>query len=245
MKRAMRRGGSSFDDVLSFGGRVPPVVGGLIVALVAFSLLGVLGRADAFGAFVPDLVLRGEIWRLVTWPFFEQQPINLLFAGLTLYWFGRDLTYAWGPRRFLVTFFAITAVAAAVTTLASLVYAPLRGVPYLGTWATLSALIVAWASLFPERQILLFFALPVSGRTLLWITVGGTVLYAAFYGLLAFVPHLVAQGAMVLYLAGASPRGLFQSLRLRQMERRARRRASHLKVVHKNGGRRPGDGWLN
>jgi hypothetical protein len=109
----------------------------------------------------------------------------------------------------------------------------------------LSALVVAWAGLFPERQILLMFAIPVSGRTLLWITLGGTLLYAAFGGFFAYVPHLVAQGAMLLYLRGLSPRGLFQSLKIRSLERKARKRASHLKVVDKGDGAGPRGPWLN
>ncbi len=242
----MPRRASSLDDVLSFGGRVPSAVGGLIVALVVLSLLGRVAQLDEWGCLVPAAVLRGQLWRLVTWPFFERDPFSLLFGGLTLYWFGRDLCWAWGPRRFVATFFAITAVAAAATTLLALALPQLQLAhrPYLGAWATLSALIVAWASLFPERQILLMFALPISGRALLWITVGGTLLYAVFYGIAGFVPHLLAQGAMALYLRGVSARGLFQSLKIRSLERRARRRASHLKVVHKNGDG-TGGRWLN
>jgi membrane associated rhomboid family serine protease len=181
----------------------------------------------------------------VTWPFFERDPLSLLFGGLMLYWFGRDLCMAWGERRFLATFFVIAAVSAAATTLLSLVLPPLAGGVWAGAWAVLSALIVAWAGLFPERQILLMFAIPVSGRTLLWITLGGTLLYAVFGGVYPYVPHLAAQGAMLLWLRGVSARGLFQSFKLRSLERKARRRASHLKVVNKDGdgsGRGP---WLN
>jgi membrane associated rhomboid family serine protease len=238
------RRSSSLDDLLSFGGRVPPVVGGLIAALVLLSIFGRLGGFAAAGVFVPAYVLGGQAWRLVTWPFFEGDPLSLLFGGLMLYWFGRDLCWAWGPRRFLATFFGIAIFAATVTTLLSLSVYSIRGQPYAGAWAVLGALTVAWASIFPERQILLMFAIPIAGRTLLWITVGGTLLYALFYGFQGFVPHLVAQGGMALYLRGVSPKGMLQSLKIRSLERKARRRASHLKVVDKDGanGRGP---WMN
>lgn len=241
----MRRRNSSLDDLLSFGGRVPPVVGGLIAALIAFSILGVVAGLASWGAFVPALVLRGQVWRLVSWPFFERDPISLLFGGLTLYWFGRDLCWAWGPRRFLATFFGIAGLSAAVTTLLALVVPQLAGGAWAGAWAVLSALIVAWASLFPERQILLMFAIPISGRALLWVTVGGTLLYAVFGGVFSYVPHLVAQGLMALYLRGFSARGLFQSFKIRSLERKARSRASHLKVVERNGDAKGRDGWMN
>src|SRR4051812_33382507 len=114
----MPRRSSPVDDLLSFGGRVPPVVGGLIVSLVLASILGAVSTPLAGpGAFSPAPVLVGQLWRLVSWPFFERDPLSLLFGGLMLYWFGRDLPWAWGPRRFLVTFFSIAGLAAAGTTL--------------------------------------------------------------------------------------------------------------------------------
>src|SRR5690349_18974283 len=144
-------------EFFTFGGRVPSTVGGLISALVLASLAGALGRSYGLldvAVLVPGLVWQGQVWRLVTWAFFETDPLSLLFGALTLYWFGRDLCFAWGPRRFIATFFAIAALAAAVTTIAALGWPALRGYPYRGSWAVLSALIVAWAMIFPERQIL-------------------------------------------------------------------------------------------
>jgi membrane associated rhomboid family serine protease len=244
----MRRRSSSFDDLLSFGGRVPPAVGGIIVAFVLLSILNAVTGLVAWTLFAPNAVLGGQVWRLVTWVLVEaggpNTPINLLFGGLTLYWFGRDLCSAWGSRRFVLTYFGVATLAALATTLLSLGVPQLRGGVWTGAWPILSALLIAWASLFPERQILLFFALPISGRTLGWITVAGTLLYGVFGSMHAYVPHLLAQGIMALYLRGVSARGLWQSLKIRQLERKARRRASHLKVVHKDG--QGGNGrWMN
>src|SRR6266571_1626741 len=116
----MRRARSSLGDLFTFGGRVPAAVGGLITAVVVASLFGAIGRGLALvenAALVPALVWQGQLWRLVTWVFFERNPFSLLFAALTLYWFGKDLCYAWGPRRFLATFFVVAIGAAAITCL--------------------------------------------------------------------------------------------------------------------------------
>jgi membrane associated rhomboid family serine protease len=234
----------SIGDVFTFGGRVPPTVGGLITAVVVASLVGALGRAYGLAdvaALVPALVWQGQVWRLVTWVFFEGDPLSLLFGGLTLFWFGRDLCFAWGARRFLVTFFAIAVAAALATTLLGLAWPPLLRGYWTGSWPVISALIVAWAMIFPERQILFMLALPVSGRALLWLTLGGTLLYAVFSRLELYVPHLAAQLLMMAYARGFSLRGLWQSWRIRGYERRARRRASHLKVVKKQDPPR----WMN
>ena len=234
----------SISDVFTFGGRVPPTVGGLISAIVLASLIGALGRGYGLvsaAALVPGEVWSGQVWRLVTWVFFEGDPLSLLFGGLTLYWFGRDLCFAWGARRFLVTFFGIAIASAVVTCVLGRFWPVLLGTVWTGSWAVISALIVAWAMIFPERQILFMMALPISGRALLWLTLGGTLLYAVFGSLHYYVPHLAAQGLMIAYARGWSLRGLWQSMRIKSYERRARRRASHLKVVKKEDPPR----WMN
>jgi membrane associated rhomboid family serine protease len=240
----MRRS-HSIGEVFTFGGRVPPAVGALITAFVLASVAGALGSGyvRAAAALYPMLVWEGQLWRLLTWTFIETEPLSLIFGAMMLYMFGRDLCYAWDARRFVVTFIGIGVASAAVTcVIARTAWPALLGHPWLGPWPVIDALIVAWAMIFPERQILLMFALPISGRALLWVTVGGTLLYAVFsrdFG--GYVPHLVAQGLMVLYARGFSLRGLWQTLRIRQYERRARRRASHLKVIRKQDPPR----WMN
>jgi len=238
------RSAPSLSDIFTFGGRTPATVGGLIVAIIAASLLGAfVPGLVAVGAFMPALVWSGQLWRLVTWPLFESgpaAPLNLVFAALMLFWFGRDLCHAWGPRRFLATFLGLSAASAALTCLAArFAFLSLMGGVWVGPWVAITALTVAWALIFPERQILFMLALPVSGRVLLWLTIGGTVLYAVFGQFLYYVPHFLAQIIMVGYVRGWTPRGLWQSWRIGQFERRARRRASHLKVVKKE------DRWLN
>ena len=203
----------SISDMFSFGGRVPPSVGGIITAIVVASLVGAIGRG--YG------IVSG--------------------AALTLYWFGRDLCFAWGSRRFLATFFGVAIGAAVAACVVALFWPVLEGVAWASAWAPISALIVAWSMIFPERQILFMMALPISGRTLLWLTLGGTLLYAVFDGLHLYVPHLAAQGLMMAYARGWSLRGFWQNLRIKSYERRARRRASHLKVVKKEDPPR----WMN
>jgi membrane associated rhomboid family serine protease len=231
--------------MLSFGGRVPVALGGLIAAIVLASLFGRLLGASGLGILVPALVLDGEVWRLVTWPYFEGDPVSLLFAALTLYWFGRDLAYAWGPRRFLLMWIGFSAASGLAAVALALALPSLGGAGYAGPWAVLSAMLVAWGLLFPERQMLMYFALPMSGRALVWITIGGTLFFAAFSrDFSPYVPHLAAEGLMLLWFRGLSPRGAWQSLRIWLGERRLRRRAKHLRVIKKDGKGGP-PRWLN
>jgi membrane associated rhomboid family serine protease len=218
-------------------------VGGLIAITVAASLVGVVGDRNGLpllrlAVLEPRAVASGEIWRLVTWVFVETEPLNLLFGGLVLYWFGRDLVDAWGERRFLATYLGVAAAAGALTCLVALAWPALWGGRFTGFWAALDALIVAWALLHPYRQILLFFAVPVSGRALAWITVGGTVLFALFGGVAAFVPHLLAEGLAWLWVSGQGPRRWLRKVRLPRLRRRGR-----FEVIHAD--RDPDRRWLN
>jgi membrane associated rhomboid family serine protease len=230
-------------SLLTLGGRVPPVVGGLIAATVLTSLVSVVGSRNGLPllsllAFSPQAVLQGQVWRLVTWVLLETDPLNLLFGALVLFWFGRDLAEAWGERRFLVVYLGVAAVAAAATTLLSLAWPALRGSVWTGLWPAADGLVVAWALLFPFRQILLFFALPVSGRALLWFTIGATVLYALFAGVAAFVPHLLAEGAMWLHASGLGPGRWLRKIRWPRRRGRGR-----FEVIHVD--RDPDRKWLN
>jgi membrane associated rhomboid family serine protease len=240
----MRRTGSPA-ELLTLGGRVPPQVGGLIAGLVLLSILGQLvhGLAPAL-ALVPAAVLEGELWRLVSWALVEVSPLGVLVDGLLLYWFGRDLCHAWGPRRFLATAAILAAATGLLASLLALAVPRLDAAVWIGPGAVLGALTLAWGLLFPERQILFNFLFPVSGRALAWLTVGLTVFFAIFEGWRVWLPHFLAQGLMALWFRGLSPRGAWQSLRMRLAERRLRQRARHLKVVGRNGKGDP-PRWMN
>src|SRR5882672_8943214 len=107
-----RRGMAYRQDWLerfSFGGRIPGAIGLTLVVTVASSLLVAFGSRHAEGIFayaplVPNEVWRGQVWRLVTWPFIEPAPLSLVFTCLFLFWFGVDLAREWGPRRFLFVY---------------------------------------------------------------------------------------------------------------------------------------------
>jgi len=238
LSAARRLGGG-----LTFGGRMPVAVGGVLAATVAASLVGVVGERNGLplirlGLLEPRAVLRGELWRVFTWVLFERDPLGLLFGGLVLYWAGRDLCEVWGERRFVLFYLGTAAAAGLATTAVALAWPSILGGFWMGVWPAVDALVVAWALLFPFRQILLFFALPVSGRSLLWFTVGGTALYAVFSGLSPFVPHFLAEGAAYLYATGRGPRGWLRRVKLPRLGRKR-----PFTVIHAD--RDPDRRWLN
>jgi hypothetical protein len=73
-------------------------------------------------------------------------------------------------------------------------------VPQGGSWPVIDALVVAWGLLYPARELRLYGVVRMTGRQIVWITLAGTVLYALFRGLPAFVPHLSAELLMLAWL---------------------------------------------
>jgi membrane associated rhomboid family serine protease len=179
--------------------QIPWAIAGLILATALVSIAGAIGArngaewiAGGSALIVPE-VWRGQLWRLLTWALCEFSPFNLLFACLTLYWFGSDLARRWGGGRFLAFYFGVAAAAAAFTCLLALVWPTLQLIPHAGSWAVLSATIIAWGLLYPARDLRLYGVVRMTGRHIVWLTLGLTVLFALFGGLAAFVPHLAAE----------------------------------------------------
>lgn len=242
--RPARRLGES----LTFGGRVPTSVGLLLVLVVASSVAGaLLDGVRALTAFSPAAIVEGQAWRLVTWAFVETQPIDLVFAALMIYWLGRDLAFSLGQRGLLLAWLGLSAGAALATTLLSLTAPSLvpGSAVWLGAWPVIAALTLGWGLLFPDRQILFYMVLPVTGRALVWVTLGGTLLFILFSRSVgAYVPHLAAEGLTALYLRWPRGRRRKRGPRLPFLDRLRRGR---FKVIHAerdpDAGERPR--WLN
>jgi membrane associated rhomboid family serine protease len=129
----------------------------------------------------PGLVVRGEIWRLLTAGLLSQ-PDNvtgLVFTCLTIYFFVPTLESSWGTKKILATFAAAIVVGNVLATAVALVAPPdsIFGQPTVfGTYAPVTALCIAWALDNPGQELRLFFFLPLKARHLFWFTVGICVL---------------------------------------------------------------------
>ena len=114
----------------------------------------------------PQLVLQGQVWRLITFIFIPTNVSNPLFLIISLYFYyfiGKALESRWGAFRFNVFYFTgiICAIAAAFIL-------GIYGTPdYLN-----ESLFLAFATLFPEVTVLIFFILPVKVKWLGWLSAG-------------------------------------------------------------------------
>ena len=171
---------------------------GLKFVLAAIAIVGLLeallthwmGMAEAWQFLVctPEGVMSGQLWRLLTAGFLTDisHPMGLLFTLVGLYFLSPDLERRWGTPRFL-WFLAASVVlgnllAIGVDWLAPASLGLLHPRMLFGAEAALVATAIAWGVSNQAQQVLLFMVLPVSGRSLIWITIGGCFLYLLYMG---------------------------------------------------------------
>ncbi len=121
----------------------------------------------SFLAFNPQLVLQGQIWRLVGFFFI---PNNTGLLGLIsvylYYWIGSTLEQHWGTGQFTIYFFS----GAILTMLYGLLMYLAFGLnAWLAPTYVYLAMFFAFAVYFPNLELLLFFFIPVKIKYLAWL----------------------------------------------------------------------------
>lgn len=115
----------------------------------------------------PALVMKGEVWRLITHVFIPRQfsLIWALFGTMIMMWIGRSLDEAWGAFRVNLYIFGWMFV---VTLGALLFHWPATSLYLYQT------LLFAFATLFPNEEISLYFILPIKMKWVAFLTAGLT-----------------------------------------------------------------------
>ena len=244
------------------GGPVPPdVIALLAVVFVTFTLqfFEVTLAIPAFLRLSPEVWRGGQVWRLVTYPVAGRggPGIWFLLELFILFWFAKDVFWRVGRRRFwsLLGWGAIAAGLAAVATELLAVWVPGASGPapftlLQGQRTLLVILIAAFATVFAQATIYLFFVLPIQARWFLWIEIVfafmgflGTRDLAGFVGICAAVA--VTNRSLASRRLDRSLRELwlrFEQRRIRfKMDRMRRRRGMRLvKGERPERGGRPG-----
>lgn len=106
-----------------------------------------------------DLVLQGEVWRLFTFILLPQDysPITILLTLYLFYMIGTTLQNYWGHFKLNIYYF--------VGVLGTIIAAFISGIGTTGFYLNMS-LFLAYATLFPEQELMLFFVLPVKVKYL-------------------------------------------------------------------------------
>ncbi len=222
-----------------FNFRMPSIrsaAGAMAIGVIVTSILvAVIKPLGGFVALVPEAVLSGFVWQLVTYAFVEVSPMGVIFGAIILWNLGGVVEMTWGRKRFLWFSFGVTALAAVATVLLALAVPSLMRQPYPGGMVLTGSLWVAYGLQIGPRQTN-FWGAPVSGNVLALIGAGFVFLNAAFAGLSTVIPDAFGLFFTFLYMRGAQPSVLWLRFRSWQLDRDLKKRSAHLKGI--DGGRR-------
>jgi membrane associated rhomboid family serine protease len=182
---------------LSRSGRVCKWLIGINIVVFLIQTLGGAGEENAFTSLfllVPEKVLQGEVWRLLTYAFLHADILHILFNMLFLWWFGHELEDIYGHKEFL----AFYLVAAVVGGLGFVGWDLVRneGYPCLGASGAVTAVLVLAAMHFPGRYIWIWFVL----RVPIWLFV---VIFVG-WDLITFLMGSHTTTAVTVHLSGAA-----------------------------------------
>ncbi|MDD4004706.1 MAG: rhomboid family intramembrane serine protease [Elusimicrobiaceae bacterium] len=128
-----------------------------------------------FGLVPVLLVKRLWVWQPVTYMFMHGSLLHLSLNVFMLWMLGRLVEPAMGAKNFLTFFFA-TGLGAA---LFNVLLTPHSAVPIVGASGAIYGLLLAFAMLYPEETVYLYFLIPVRARYL--AVVLGIVEFAASF----------------------------------------------------------------
>lgn len=171
-----------------------------MVAVYIFDLLLTL-KPDAGWSFTSLFcydfarIRAGEIWRLITFIFIPPpvEPLFAVFEFYLLWLFGRGLEQRWGSFRFNAFFFIGMVLTAAAGC-------------FIGTANNdfiLISIFLAFAILYPEFEMLLFFIIPVKIKWLGWLTAAGLVFWFIIGSWTSRIQILVSLANLFLFFSGA------------------------------------------
>ena len=144
----------------------------IVIASAAVYLLSMMDTTNTLAsylAFSPYYILRGQIWRLVTWVVAIPPVTGIFLTALSLYFYyfiGTALESHWGTARFTVYYIIGVALNVIYGFIVWLVTG--LGIGINPSYLNLS-MFFAFAVLYPEQQVLLFFVIPIKIKWLAYL----------------------------------------------------------------------------
>lgn len=174
----------------------PNVTRLLIVLIATYLAFAIFGRTMTGASIYQSMVLYPdraifsyELWRLLSYSVLHDvsSPMHIIFNGLMLYMMGTPVEEKWGEKRFLIFVVIAIVLGGLLVSLSYLLGISHGGV--VGFSAATVGLVIAWGLLFPEQQIFILGIVPLSGKHLVYVTVGLEILYAVSSNSISSAAH--------------------------------------------------------
>ena len=144
---------------------IPNLMRYLTIANVVFWVMNMINRPFlSYMLFNPALILRGQVWRLVSFLFIPPSTgVLALLVFYFYYWIGSTLERQWGTGQFTIYFFT----GVVLTVLFGFIVYFVTGVPVtLDSSYLYLSMFFSFAALFPDMQVLFMFFIPVKMKYL-------------------------------------------------------------------------------
>ena len=149
---------------------IPNLMRYIVIASAAFWLINAVYRPSMGPTFLyylqfdPALILRGQVWRIISFIFIPPSTGILAFIAFYFYyWIGSTLENQWGTGQFTIYFF--TGVILTVLYGFVIYFVTGRSVVLSSTYIYLS-MFFSFAAMFPDMQVLFMFFIPVKMKYL-------------------------------------------------------------------------------
>lgn len=137
----------------------------ITIANVAFWVLGAINRPFlSYLTFDAALILRGQVWRLVTFMLYPPSTGLLAFIAFYFYyWIGNTLEQYWGTGQFTIYFFS----GVILTIIYGFVIYFATGLNVrLDSQYIYLSMFFSFAALFPDMQVLFMYLIPIKMKYL-------------------------------------------------------------------------------
>jgi membrane associated rhomboid family serine protease len=173
---------------------LPPAIRALIVVNVAAFVVQRFAGGDMVSVLglVPARVLQDLwLWQLGTYMFLHGGFFHLLLNMFVLWTFGREIENTWGSLSFL-WYYAICGLGGAVL---NVLLSPHSTAPSIGASGAIYGVLVAFAVLFPQAVVYLYFVIPLRAKQMV-ILFAALEFLAGFSGTPSGVANLAHLGGM-------------------------------------------------
>ena len=152
-------------------------------------------------AFSAQNLFNGLLWTPITYLFLHSLTSvwHILFNMFGLYILGYPVERAIGPKTYLKLYF-ISGLSAAIFFL---IWALITGhllTPAVGASGAIMGILTAFAMLYPEQKLYLYFAIPIKARQLIPLSIGMEFIFAMADTNIAWQAHLGGMFGAYLYL---------------------------------------------
>ena len=175
----------------------------LVGYVIGFGIMYLMPEMIGYLTLEPALILRGQVWRLISWVLIPPSTnlISLVFLVLLYYSLGTALERTWGSFRYNVYIFSgLLFTVLAVFGLYTFYYfgygveVALSTVSLVSTNYITMSIFLAFAAIYPDMEVLLYFILPIKMK---WMALVYVVM-AAYYFVRGGIGTRVAIGASLL-----------------------------------------------